>query len=239
MATPQFALMLAVAAAAMTMLGWLIAVSRPSWRPRTSGWMLLLAGAAMLTVSAVELLPGALASGLDPVTLAAWFGGGALLVVLLHLAGRAVRTGGSDLQRSALVIAFALAVHNIPEGAAPYAAALISLQGGVVVALSLGLHNVAEGLAVATPVMAGGGTRKRAFWLTLVATGGEVAGAVIAFSLTEGISGAVAGGLVAFVAGVMITVSLLEILPASVRLLRIETRGTAPREAPVRSSARV
>jgi len=37
----------------------------------------------------------------------------------------------------------------------------------------------------------------------------------------------------------MITVSLLEILPASVRLLRIETRGTAPREAPVRSSARV
>lgn len=224
MTPPVIALLVAFAAASTTMLGWLVAVARPSWRPRTAGWMLLAAASAMVLVSVLELLPGAWQSGLGTWPLLLWAAGGAAIVVLLHLAAGALDLGGNGLQRSAVVIAVALALHNVPEGAAPYAAALLSLQGGLVVALGLGLHNIAEGLAVATPVLAGGGTRRRAFWLTLMATIGEAAGAVIAFWLTFTISDSVAGGLIALVAGVMITVSVLELLPAAVRLLRSEGR---------------
>lgn len=224
MAPPILALLIAWAAAAMTMLGWLLAVSRPSWRPRTAGWMLLIAALAMLGVSVVELLPSAWQSGLGRLAFAAWVGLGACVVGALHVGARRLRLGGTDLQRSAVIIAVALGIHNVPEGAAPYAAALLSLQGGLVVAVGLGLHNIAEGLAVSTPVLAGGGTRRRAFWLTLIATLGEAGGALIAFALTFSITGTAAGGLIALVAGIMITVSFLELLPAAVRLLGSEGR---------------
>lgn len=215
----------------MTLVGWLIAIAVPSWRPRAAGWMLAVAAVAMLLVSAWEMLPGAWrVLGTSPLVL--WVGAGVLVVLALRLAARAMSPAGSDLQRSAAIVAIALAIHNIPEGAAPYAAALLSLQGGLVVAFSIGLHNIAEGLAIATPVLAGGGSRARAWWLTVVATAGELLGALIAFSVSSGVSASLAGGLVAFVAGVMITVSLIELLPASLRLLRtsgeIPTAGSVP-----------
>lgn len=220
MAIPTAALLLALAAAAATMLGWLIAVAKPRWKPRTSGWFLLAAAVAMVSVSLFELLPSASAAGRAPMAILVLVLAGAGVVVALHALSRVFEFGGSDLQRSALVIALALAIHNFPEGSAPYAAALVSLQGGLLVALSLGLHNVAEGLAVATPVLASGGSRRRAFAYTTFATVGEMAGAVTAFLFTAGISDEVAGGMIALVAGVMIAVSALELLPAAVALIR-------------------
>lgn len=222
MAVEIVALTFAVAAASMTLIGWLLAVIRPAWRPRTSGSLLLAAAAAMILVSTFELLPAAAAAGLDVAEIVRWGVIGAFVVLVIRTLGRRINVGGTDLERSAIIVAVALAIHNIPEGAAPYAATLISVQGGLFTAIALGLHNVAEGLAVATPVMASGGTRRRAFWLTLIATLGEIAGAVIAFRLTGGFSSAVAGGLIAFVAGVMIAVCLLELIPAGWRLWRFE-----------------
>ncbi len=157
MAPPIVALLLALAAASMTMFGWVTAVIRPSWRPRTSGWMLLVAAVAMLAVSIFELLPAALSAGLGLALVGMWAVAGFFVVLLMRTIAHRLEFGSSALERSAMVIAAAIAIHNIPEGAAPYAAALISLQSGIVTAIGLGLHNIAEGLAIATPVMAGGG----------------------------------------------------------------------------------
>ncbi len=220
--TEIIALLLAVGAASATMLGWAIAVSRREWRPRTSGWLLLVSAAAMMLVSAFELLPGAAGAGLAVASIGAWAAAGAGVVVVMHVAAHRLEFGVAGLQRSGLIIAVAIGLHNIPEGAAPYAAALLSLQGGLITAAALGVHNIAEGLVIAAPVVVGGGTKRRAFWLTLVATLGEIGGAVIAFTMTAGIDNTVAGGLLAFVAGVMVAVSLLELLPAALRLLRAQ-----------------
>ena len=233
MATPALALLLALAAASATMLGWVVSVVRPSWQPRSSGWMLLIAAAAMLAVSMIELLPGAVRAGLGIPVVTVWAVIGCALVLVLRAAARRLEFGGTGLQQSAMIIAVAIAIHNIPEGAAPYASALISVQSGLITALGLGLHNIAEGMAVAIPVMAGGGARRRAFWLVLVATAGEMAGALLAFSMTAGgLSKSTAGGLIAFVAGVMITVSLLELLPSAIPLIRMGASRSEPGPAP-------
>ncbi len=219
----------------MTLVGWAIAVARPFWRPRTAGIMLLLAAAAMVLVSLVELVPAAVSAGLPASAILLWAVIGVSLVLLLRRASGLLLPSATTLERSALVIAVALAVHNVPEGAAPYAAALISLQGGIVTALALGLHNIAEGLAIATPVVAGGGTRRRAFWLTAMATVGEAGGALLAYTFTAGIDEAVAGAVVALVAGVMIAVSVLELLPAGLQLVRTVGRvgaGSAVHSVP-------
>lgn len=239
MATPVVALLLALAAASATMLGWVLSVLRPSWRPRTSGWMLLVAAVAMLGVSLFELLPGAVAAGIGLPAAALWAVAGCALVLLLRTAAHRLEFGGSGLQQSATIIAVAIALHNIPEGAAPYASALISLQSGLITALALGLHNIAEGMAIAIPVMAGGGARSRAFWLVLVATAGEMFGALLAFSMTEGLSQSTAGAMIAFVAGVMITVSLLELLPSALPLIRTGAARPEPDPAPQRASVPV
>ena len=201
--------------------------------------MLLVAAVAMFGVSLFELLPGAISAGIGAPAAAAWAVVGCALVLLLRAAAHRLEFAGTGLQQSAMIIAVAIAVHNIPEGAAPYASALISLQSGLITALGLGLHNIAEGMAVAIPVMAGGGARSRAFWLVLVATVGEMGGALLAFTMTAGLSQSTAGGLIAFVAGVMITVSVMELLPSAVPLIRMGAARPEPDPAPLRAAVPV
>ena len=218
-APPLAAFALALVAALATMLGWALAASRRRWSPRVFGFALLLAGIAMIAVSLLDLVPTALRHGLSPLPAGCGWG----------RSGRGGRpacdrrpdgTRRLRLSRSALLVAVAIGLHNVPEGAAPVAAALLSWQAGIVTAIAVGLHNIPEGLAVAVPALAGGASRTRAFWLTAVATGGEIAGAALALAFAGMLSGDRTAALLAFVAGVMVTLSLVELLPSSRRLLR-------------------
>lgn len=211
---------LSVAAASATMIGWALAASRRSWPPHAFGIAMLAAAAAMVLISGLELIPTALANGLRVGQTAALVVAGAGVVVGMHIVAERLGLGGNKLGRSALLVAVAIGLHNVPEGAAPLAAALLSWPAGVVTALAVGLHNIPEGLAVSAPVLASGGTRTRAFWYTAVATGGEISGAVIALVFAEALTGSRSAGLLAFVAGIMITLSLVELGPSGVHLLR-------------------
>lgn len=214
------AFMLAVAAASATMIGWAIAASRKQWSPRVFGVILLLAAIAMLAISGRELLPSALGQGLSLPQVIGWAAAGAAFVVVMHVLADRMGVGDSRLGRSALLVAVAIGVHNIPEGAAPLAVGLLSLREGAITALAVGLHNIPEGVAVSAPVLAAGGSRRKAFWYTALATGGEILGAVIALLFAEALSPTRIAGLLAVVAGIMITLSLVELLPSAVRLLR-------------------
>lgn len=234
------AFLLACAAASATFLGWAIAASRRTWPPAVFGWTLLLTAGAMIAISSINLLPTAVESGLAPWQAGALaFLGAAIVGGLRVIADRleSPRAGGS-LQRTALVAAIAIGLHNIPEGAAPVGGTLLSIQTGVMIALALGLHNIPEGIAVSAPVMAGGGSRKRAFAFTAVATGGEILGAIMALTFAEVLTPTRTGGLLAFVAGIMITLSVVELIPAGVRLVRgTERLQSAPGDAAAERTA--
>ncbi len=76
-----------------------------------------------------------------------------------HLEGRQPRSG---LFLAGLVMAAAIALHNVPEGMvigasfARTAAQIFSNRGGLTMALVIGLHNIPEGMAVAVPLFSGG-----------------------------------------------------------------------------------
>lgn len=216
------ALLLAVAAALATFVGWAIAASRRTWPPQVFGWTMLLSGVAMLAISSLNLLPTAWDSGIAEWRVVALVAAGAAVVIVLRVVADRLEQpkSGKSLQRTALIAAVAIGLHNIPEGAAPVGATLVSIQSGLVVALALGLHNIPEGLAISAPVLAGGGSRKRALAFTAVATGGEIAGAIVAVMFAEVLTPSRAGGLLAFVAGIMITLSVLELIPTGVKLIR-------------------
>ncbi|NMA76708.1 MAG: zinc transporter ZupT [Actinomycetales bacterium] len=120
------------------------------------------------------------------------------------------------LLRTGLVTALALALHNVPEGFATFVAALQSPEVAVPVVAAIALHNIPEGLAVAVPVRRATGSRAKAFWLATMTGLAEPVGAVLGFLLLAPLlSGDGMGAILAGVAGVMVFVSLDELLPAA------------------------
>lgn len=128
-------------------------------------------------------------------------------------ADRALR---ARLMRTGTVTAIALALHNVPEGFATFVAALQAPEVAIPVVAAIALHNIPEGLAVAVPVRRATGSRAKAFWLATMTGLAEPVGAVLGFVLLAPLlSGAGMGAILAGVAGVMVFVSLDELLPAA------------------------
>lgn len=220
MAPEAVAFLLAAAAAAATMLGWMLVALKRTWTPRHVGIALLVSATAMLAISILELLPPGLR---DPdmrgTTIVAFLIGLAVVPLLGRLLQRAVPSM-APLESAAVLVMLALALHNIPEGTVVFAATFVSVSTGVVTAIAIALHNIPEGMAVATSVIAAGGSRRRALAYTGVATGGEVVGALAMLLLGAELSASSATAVLSLVGGIMVALSLTEIGPSGIRLLR-------------------
>lgn len=126
------------------------------------------------------------------------------------------RTHADSASRVALVATLAVALHNLPEGFAVFLGAYDSLQLGIVLMVAIAVHNIPEGMAIAAPVLRATGSRVRAFWAALASGLLEPVGAVVGgLLLTAFITPALVDFMLAFVAGVMVYVSLDELLPAA------------------------
>lgn len=127
------------------------------------------------------------------------------------------------LMRMGLFTAFAIALHNFPEGLATFLAALHDPALGIAIAVAIALHNIPEGISVAVPIYYATGSRRKALLYSFASGLAEPIGAGIAFlglHLVFGGSGGtfppqVMGILFAGVAGIMVYISLDELLPTS------------------------
>lgn len=125
-------------------------------------------------------------------------------------------THKSNLMRMGLFTAFAVAIHNFPEGMAAFVAALGDPGPGIAVALAIAIHNIPEGIAVAVPVFYATGNRKKAFRMSFLSGLSEPAGALLGyFLLLRFLNDAMFGFIFAAVAGIMVYISLDELLPAA------------------------
>jgi ZIP family zinc transporter len=131
-------------------------------------------------------------------------------------AGASADAERSRLRRVGLLVALGVGIHNFPEGMATFAAALGSAKLGGAVAIAIAIHNIPEGLAVAAPIYAATGSRGKALLWSLVSGLAEPAGAAVAGAvLISFLSPVVLGTMLCVVAGLMVYISLDELLPAS------------------------
>ena len=220
MAPEHVAFLLAAAAASATLLGWALVALKRTWTTPHIGWALLASASAMIVISVLELLPPGLRDPqLRTATIVA-FAVGLLAVPLLSRLMDRLVPSLSPLESTAFLVMLSLALHNIPEGTVVFAASIVSLGTGVVTAIAIALHNIPEGMAVASSVIAAGGSRRRALAYTAMATGGEVLGALAMLTLGAELSTSGATALLSLVAGIMVALSLTEIGPAGIRLVR-------------------
>ncbi|MCX7749719.1 MAG: zinc transporter ZupT [Clostridia bacterium] len=112
--------------------------------------------------------------------------------------------------------ALAIAIHNFPEGLATFTSALSSPSLGIAIAVAVAIHNIPEGIAVSVPVYYATGDKVKAFKLSFLSGLSEPVGALIGYLLLRPIfNDVVFGVLFASVAGIMVFISLDELLPAA------------------------
>lgn len=120
------------------------------------------------------------------------------------------------LFRTAVLIALGVTIHNFPEGIATFAGALHDSRLGMAIALAIALHNIPEGLAISVPVYAATGSRAKAFFWSFLSGIAEPIGAVIAaLFLLPFLTERVLSLALAAVAGVMVFISLDELVPVA------------------------
>jgi ZIP family zinc transporter len=234
-----FALSLTVMAGLATGIGSAIAIFAKRTNTRFLAVSLGFSAGVMIYVSFVEILKKAQLSLVDEfglrvgswLAILAFFGGIAFIALVDQLVPSAEnphemrgpedmedRSKAAPLHRMGVFMALAIGIHNFPEGLATFMAGLQDPRLGIPIAVAISIHNIPEGIAVSVPIYYATGSRRKAFTYSFLSGLAEPAGALVGYFLLQAFITQAAFGLVfAAVAGIMVFISLDELLPAAQR----------------------
>lgn len=228
-------LLLSLFAGMSTAIGSVIAFVLGSRGNKFLSFGLGLSAGVMVYVSLVEILPHANETAGEWGALLAFFGGIGIAALIDRLIPDAQNPHEArkeslikelkisshthskhKLMRTGMFTAFAITIHNFPEGFATFAAASTDLTLGITIAIAVAIHNIPEGISVSVPIYAATGDKKKAFFYSALSGLAEPAGALVGWLilapfLTEHLLGVVMG----VVAGIMIYISFDELLPTA------------------------
>lgn len=125
-------------------------------------------------------------------------------------------TNDATLLKMGTFTALAIGIHNFPEGIATFTSALQDPGLGIAIATAIAIHNIPEGIAVSVPIYFATGSKKKAFKLSFLSGLSEPVGALIAYLVLMPFLNDIMFGIIfAAVAGIMVFISLDELLPAA------------------------
>ena len=122
-----------------------------------------------------------------------------------------------SLHRIGIVVALSLCIHNFPEGIATFTAAMSSgLSVAIPITIAIAIHNIPEGIAVSVPIYHATGNKRKAFWMSFLSGLAEPAGALLAYIFLMPFWSPLINGIVmSSIAGIMVYISLDELLPTA------------------------
>ena len=228
--TEIYALLLTAGAGLATVLGSVIALFVKKTNTKMLACSLGLSAGVMIYVSMVELYTksidylctsyGEMRGNLYATI--AFFAGIAIISLIDYLIPTAegdIGTHGEDnktkeLKKMSVITALGIAIHNFPEGLVTFTSSYKDLSVGIMIAIAIAIHNIPEGIATALPLFYATGKRKDAFLLSFFSGLTEPAGAIIGYLvLRPFLTDAVIGILFGIVAGIMMFISIEELLP--------------------------
>eukprot|EP01025_Chloroclados_australasicus_P064178 TRINITY_DN853_c0_g1_i1.p1 TRINITY_DN853_c0_g1~~TRINITY_DN853_c0_g1_i1.p1 ORF type:complete len:360 (-),score=49.48 TRINITY_DN853_c0_g1_i1:279-1358(-) len=125
----------------------------------------------------------------------------------------------TDLQKMGMLTALAIFIHNLPEGLATFLAALASPVSGIAIAFAIAIHNIPEGICVAMPVYYATGSRLKGFLWAFFSGLSEPVGGLLGYLILYGdnMSDLAYGILFTMVAGMMVYISIRELIPTALK----------------------
>lgn len=227
MSSSAIAIGLSLFAGLSTMIGAVFAVQVGRNDEKMLGCALAFSAGVMASISVLEFIP----EGFH--FLEESFGTEGMLCFGLSIMGgagcgyvldRYLPEQSDSVYKVGLFSCVALFLHNLPEGIATFVAGCHSVSLGVTVAISIALHNIPEGIMVAMPIYQATGSKKKGLWYAFVSGMSEPLGAVLtALFLLPFISDALMGLVFGLVAGIMMYIALAELLPLSLKTVRMRT----------------
>ncbi len=233
------ALTLTIIAGLSTTIGGAVVLFSKRFSPRFLAASLGFSAGVMIFISLVELYGEAneyLAalfgeSKGNLYTLLSFFGGIAIIAIIdylvpsyenpheisdLSIKKELNESDKSGLMRLGVMSAVAIAIHNFPEGIATFVTAMNDPNLGISIAIAVGIHNIPEGIAVAIPIYYATKSKSKAFVYSSLSGLAEPIGAIagyflLSFLFNESFLGVILAG----VAGIMVYISLDELLPTA------------------------
>lgn len=122
----------------------------------------------------------------------------------------------NGLYRVGVMSMIAIILHNIPEGIATFITTNSNLSLGISLAIAIALHNIPEGISISIPIYHSTGSKSKAILFTFISSISEPFGALLAYTLlTPIINNNLIGSLYSIIAGIMIHISMYELIPNS------------------------
>ena len=219
-----------------TGIGGLFAFNKHTNNKKFLSFALGLSAGVMIYVSFIEIFPKALESLTEVfpanlayiyTTLAFFVGLGIIALIDLLIPKQhnpheliagldQLASEKKNLLRLGIFTAIAISLHNFPEGLATFLATLQEPNVGIAIAVAIAIHNIPEGIAVAIPIFFATNSKKKAILWSFLSGMAEPLGALIGVAfLWPFINDSTFGFLFAGVAGIMVYISLDELLPAA------------------------
>lgn len=208
-----------------TVIGAFLGVITQKPSPKILSFSLGFAAGIMLLIALTEMLPEAY--HYSPILCYVFFIAGMLVYFALEKSlpqyhpcdlypsvSQQKNIDPNRIKRVAILLTVGISLHNFPEGIATFIVANNDLDLGLGVSVAIAIHNIPEGLIVAAPVyMATQSKTKALFWASISGCAEILGGMLTYWILGDLISNTIMACTMALVAGIMVTLSINELIP--------------------------
>ena len=126
---------------------------------------------------------------------------------------------------SGMMAMISISLHNIPEGIAVYLTCLKGVKSGLPLGIAMSLHNIPEGMAVAGPLYAATKSKSKAVLFATLSGAFEIVGCALVQVFFDRITPFFMDVMLSLVAGIMVSLALIELLPSCLEVLSPKMMG--------------
>lgn len=122
----------------------------------------------------------------------------------------------TKLLRSGILTSLVVALHNMPEGIITFMSALTDTKLALTIIIAIAIHNIPEGIAIAVQIYHASNNRFKAVLYSLLSGLTEPLGAILGYLILKPfLNDTIFGVLFGMVAGIMVFISVNELLPTA------------------------
>ena len=137
-------------------------------------------------------------------------------IIIIILESKMIKDNNDPLYKLGILSMIALMLHNFPEGIATFIGSIKDANLGIKLAISIMFHNIPEGISIAVPIYYATNSKRKALLHTFLSGFAEPLGAILAYLFLKNyITDITISIVLLFVAGLMITLAINDMLPKS------------------------